>query len=92
MTNTAEHWQRVVFDDEKKASGMVAILAVLNDTIIEKGRPQNGKIWHKPTGSGDNLYFFSPTIAALIPEALKDAKAVQVPAPADLKGLKEISF
>jgi hypothetical protein len=85
MTNTAELWQRVVFREEEKLAGMTAILQSIVSAVREKGgRPDGAQIWHKPTGSGDHLYFFSPSISALISEALREAKAV----PAALPNLK----
>jgi len=90
MANALEIWQRVVFREDHKVIGMTAILKALIPAYAEAGYPEAAKVWHKATGAGDHIYFFSPIAAALIPGELKEANALPAPLPNLKVGFKQV--
>jgi len=92
LVRKPELWLRVVFRAEFARAGMTTIFEALIPTFASAGCPESAEIWHKITGAGDDIYFFSPAIAELIPDELKAVGAVAASLPKLKPGFKKVAF
>jgi transcriptional regulator with XRE-family HTH domain len=86
-------WQRVIIPKGEFAnSGARALIVPLSRAFAKAGLPNDVEVWLKVTGWGDHVYFFSLGAATLIPEELKQAKAILAALPNLKSGFKKIEL